>query len=214
MATLDQLRKDVLNALKTKVPNGDVYINHVPKKEKGLQYDLYLYLRDELGYEIVYELELPNLGQFVTQKIDESNRLKAFAHAEGSLVPDIVVKLDDGSFACFELKYNETNKQIFDHDRDKCKTYIEHCLDVHYAARINLLKGTIEEYEPISCKDPSYIFYYYYQHDKCVKEENALEKANDAYPIKDLWEEKLKEIKDGKGEFSEFDNTNYIRKMK
>ena len=215
--TLQQLRIDVFDAFETKIPNGDIYINHVPKKEKGLQYELYLYLK-ERGYDVVYELELHDLGQYVTSDINEgktnSSEDKTFSHEEGSLVPDIVVNLGDEGFACYELKYNETRKSLYDHDGDKCKVYVEHCSDVHYAGFINLLKGAIDGYRANACKDPNYKFHYCFWNDKYIDKEKALSKANNAYPIREIWEEKNEAIKQGRGEFSDLEGTNYMSKIK
>ena len=99
--SFQQLQDDVFDAFAKKIAQGDIYKNNVPKLEKGLQYDLYLYLKDEKGYDVVYELELPNLGQFLPKGINED---KTFSHDEGSLVPDIVVNLGEDGFACSELK--------------------------------------------------------------------------------------------------------------
>lgn len=209
--SLQQLRSDVYNAFATKVAQGDIYINNVPKLEKGLQYDLYLYLKEEKGYDVVYELELPDIGKYVKQQINE---VQTFSHEEGSLVPDIVVNLGKDGFACFELKYNETNKSLYDHDGDKSRVYVEHCLDVHYAGYIDLLKGKLDGYEADACKDPNYKFHYYYKHDENIKKEKALSKAENAYSIRELWENKLKAIRIGKGEFSKYEGTNYVCKMK
>lgn len=215
--TLRQLRDDVFDAFKAKVANGDIYINHVPKKEKGLQYDLYLYLKGK-GYDVVYELELHNLGQYLEEKeksVNESvNEVKDFSHEEGSLVPDLVVNLGDEGFACFELKYNEIDKTLYSHDGKKCKVYVEHCSDIHYAGYIDLLKGKLDGYKANACKDPNYNFYYYYMNDKTVENEKALSKSSDAYSIRKIWEEKHNAIKQGKGEFSKFDSTNYVCKIK
>ena len=52
MVKLNQLRNDVLTALEN-IAQGNIYINHIPKKERGFQYDLYLYLKEK-GYNVVY----------------------------------------------------------------------------------------------------------------------------------------------------------------
>ena len=209
--SFQQLQDDVFDAFAKKIAQGDIYKNNVPKLEKGLQYDLYLYLKDEKGYDVVYELELPNLGQFLPKGINED---KTFSHDEGSLVPDIVVNLGEDGFACFELKYDETNKSLYDHDGDKCRVYVEHCSDIHYAGFIDLLKGNIHGYRAFACKDPNYKFHYCYWHDKVVNIDKARSKANDAYLIRERWEDKLEAIKQRKGEFSKYESADYVCKIR
>ena len=156
---------------------------------------------------------MPNLGQYIEN--EDINEAKTFAiHKEGSLVPDLVVNLGDEGFACFELKYNEEDSKKYSHDGDKCKVYVEHCTDVHYAAFIDLINGAVDGYNVHQCKDPNYKFHYYYYHDADVSAECALQKHESAYSILELWKEKLREIKAGRGEFAEIENTNYKRSLR
>lgn len=207
--TLDQLHKDIHGFFKG-IKTGDVYKPsanrvHIPKNEDGLQLDLYIYLKDH-GYDVVYELELPDLADKIQYTANDP--LKVFA-SQGSLIPDLVVKLSDESLVCIELKYNETDINAYKHDGRKCKTYVENCTDVHFAGCINLLKGSLAGLNANSCLDPEYNYHYYYWFDLSVDEEGGLSKSDDHYPILELWERRLQTIKEGKGKFHIYDEHLY-----
>lgn len=198
MSKLEILIKDIQDFYK-KIDNGDKYLTSKPKKEKGLHLDLFRYLMD-LGYLVVYELELPNLQQYLVQELNESYR--DFSYEEGSLRPDIVVYLEEEGYVCLELKYNESDRK-FSIDGIKSRIYVEHCLDVHYAGYINLHKNSLKQYDADPCKDEIYRYSFYYKCDQTL-EKSGKEKSKTAYSIKLLWAQKALDILDGKGEFSEY----------
>lgn len=199
--TLDEYKKDVSDFF-DKINNGDKYATSVPDKESGLQLDLYKYLLGK-HYDVVYELELPDLKQYLKESINESEKM--FSYLKGSLRPDIVVKLDDENFASIELKYNEDNKDLHEYDKDKNRVYVEQCLEIHYAERIHLHGKNIhiEGLDDNVCEDTQYVYSDYCYSGSLIKK-GGLNKSEDAYSIKGLWEEKLKQIKDKKGEFSKY----------
>jgi len=199
MSKLNDLRNDIRLFL-ANVTQGNKYHKTKPKKEKGLQFELYRYLKEK-GYAVVYELELPELGQYLQE---EKNEAKTFGHEEGSLVPDLVVNLGEEGFACFELKYDELDDNLYARDGKKCKVYVEHCTDVHYAGYIDLYTGTLDEYKNRPCKDPSYSYSYYYENDNSI-DESGLNKMPSAYSIKSLWLRHFKYLNDGNGEFAEYE---------
>ncbi len=199
--TLDEFEKEVSNFF-SNVSNGEKYETSDPKKERGLQLDLYKYLLGK-NYDVVYELELPDLQQYLSEPIEESE--KTFAYQEGSLRPDLVIKLDDENFASIELKYNEDNKDLHDYDKDKNRVYVKQCLEIHYAERIHLHNNDIhiKGLDDVSCKDEKYSYSDYIICDESIKKGKCA-KASEAYPIRKLWEEKLQQIKDHKGEFAKY----------
>lgn len=199
--SLEEFKNDVSSFI-SNVSNGDKYENSIPKKEKGLQLDLYKYLLG-MNYDVVYELELPDLQQYLNESFDETRKM--FTYIEGSLRPDIVVKLGDAGYTSIELKYNEPDVQEHEKDRRKNKVYIEHCTDIHYALRIHLHKKeiTIDGDKSHSCADRKYEYSKYYTCDESI-EKGEYKKATETYSIKELWADKLQQINDHKGEFAKY----------
>lgn len=199
MANIKNLVDDI-NIFFSNIEEGDVYQTSDPYKEQGLQLDLYCYLRD-LGYAVVYELELPNLQQYLRREMNES--LGMFGYEAGSLRPDLVVNLGADGFACFELKYDENNLHQLEEDAAKSRIYVKHCTDVHYAGYLNFyqLKYKRVEYDGEYCADPDYLFSFYCYTDN---PKTGLMKSRDAYMINRKWEQKAIEIENGEGEFSKY----------
>ena len=195
MKKLNELIK-VLDEYFGNIDNGDQYI-----EEDGLQLDLYLYLKD-LGYQVVYELSLPKLKPYLDKELNESVGFSGFQ--KDSLRPDLVVNLEDEGFACFELKYNETDDEEIEEDLAKCRVFIKQCKDVHFAEFIHLSKHGIVSIQSSSCKDWEYEYGYYGVWDNIVGSD-GLHKSPLAYSISDLWEERLEEIEEGGGKFAEYE---------
>lgn len=198
MSKLSDLRRDI-HSFFSSVKEGDLYLTGDPKLEKKLQLNLYRYLRDK-GYLVVYELQLPNLQQYLKHQLNEAER--DFCYEAGSLRPDLVVHLDDEGYACFELKYKKSDDE-FSIDGDKCRVYVEHCLDVHYAGYIDLFTDELKDYDWDECKDKTYKYSFFYKCDQAL-ERDGIKKSSNAYSIKNLWADKAIEILEDKGEFAKY----------
>lgn len=197
MKTLDQLDKDIRSYFNGRLTDGDKFQQTDPSLEKGFQLDLYKYLKYDKGHEIVYELTLPDLAQYVEDDINEGVSRRMFSYQDGSLRPDLVVKVEEG-FVCIELKYNETDVNEYKHDLAKCKVYVQHCTDVTDAYAIDLLNGELEGFESSPCADPNY------KHVWCYYDNAAVEKVKNACSIEQLWQNKKNAIAVGKGEFAQY----------
>lgn len=183
------------------IDNGDQYLNGDPKLEEGLQLDLYQYLKD-LGYQVVYELSLPNLKTHLERELNEAKGFSGFP--KDSLRPDLVVNLEEDGFACFELKYNETDDEEIEEDMAKCRVYVKHCKDVHFAGVINLSKYEIKYLNHTPCEDMDYEYGFAGFWDDSI-DRNGLRKSPLAYSIIDLWEEELEKIDSGEGKFADYE---------
>lgn len=183
------------------IDNGDQYLNGDPKLEEGLQLDLYQYLKD-LGYQVVYELSLPNLKTHLERELNEAKGFSGFP--KDSLRPDLVVNLEEEGFACFELKYNETDADEIEEDIAKCRVYVKHCKDVHFAGVINLSKYEIKYLNHTPCEDMDYEYGFAGFWDDSI-DRNGLRKSPLAYSIIDLWEEELEKIDSGEGKFADYE---------
>lgn len=183
------------------IDNGDQYLNGDPKLEEGLQLDLYQYLKD-LGYQVVYELSLPNLKTHLERELNEAKGFSGFP--KDSLRPDLVVNLEEDGFACFELKYNETDDEEIEEDIAKCRVYVKHCKDVHFAGVINLSKYEIKYLNHTPCEDMDYEYGFAGFWDDSI-DRNGLRKSPLAYSIIDLWEEELEKIDSGEGKFADYE---------
>ena len=196
---LDVLIEDI-DAFFSNIENGDKYINGVPNKEYGLQFDLYCYLKN-LGYNLVYELSLLDLKPYLDEELEIINE----GYPEGSLRPDLVIRLDDGGFVCVELKYNKKSESEIIEDMAKCRVYVKHCQDVHCAMFIHLskheLKNNLQNYP---CADEKYRYELYDVGDDLVYPKGN-PKSTDAYSIAELWNKKNEEIKNGEGEFADYE---------
>lgn len=180
----------------------DNYINTDPSLEEGFQLELYLYLKEQ-GYQVVYELELPNLQQYLEHELNE-NRVYGFA--KGSLRPDIVVNLGTNGLACLELKYNESDINLCAKDLAKSRVYAKHCKDVHFAGFIHLHRSEIEldGFEGRPCGDEDYEYDFYGYTDNPT-EHIGLSKSLVARPILSFWQNWLCALKRGEGKFAKFD---------
>ena len=199
MKNIQNIINDIYEFL-SEIEDGDKYMNSDPNKEYGLQFDLYQYLKSK-GYQVVYELELPNLKQYMD---DELNEARVFGFIKGSLRPDLVVNLGYYGYACFELKYNEDDDSQIAEDEAKCRVYVKNCKDVHYAATINLFKCSAEDVDLNPCVDVDYQFSFDACWDRRVRKDGVL-KSLDAYPIKPLWAQRSIEIYNGKGIFADYE---------
>lgn len=183
------------------IDNGDQYLNGDPKLEEGLQLDLYQYLKD-LGYQVVYELSLPDLKPYLERELNEAKGFSGFP--KDSLRPDLVVNLDDEGFVCLELKYNETDDEEIEEDLAKCRVYVKQCRDVHFAGVINLSKYEIKYINHTPCEDMDYEYGIAGFWDDSI-DRNGLRKSPLAYSIIDLWEEELEKIDSGEGKFADYE---------
>lgn len=183
------------------IKDGDKYIDGDPELEDGLQLDLYRYLKD-LGYQVVYELSLPDLKPYLDKELNEAVCCSGFP--KDSLRPDLVVNLEEEGFACFELKYNETDDEEIEEDMAKCKVYVKHCKDVHFAEFIHLSKFGFENIQSRPCVDWDYEYEYYAAWDDRINQ-NGFHQSLLAYSIKDKWEDRLEEIENGKGKFADYE---------
>lgn len=180
---------------------GDKYIDGDPELEEGLQLDLYQYLKD-LGYQVVYELSLPDLKPYLERELNEAKGFSGFP--KDSLRPDLVVNLDDEGFVCLELKYNETDDEEIEEDLAKCRVYVKQCRDVHFAGVINLSKYEIKYINHTPCEDMDYEYGFAGFWDDSI-DRNGLRKSPLAYSIIDLWEEELEKIDSGEGKFADYE---------
>lgn len=183
------------------IKDGDKYIDGDPELEEGLQLNLYKYLKN-LGYPVVYELSLPKLKPYLDKELNESVGYSGYP--KGSLRPDLVVNLEEEGFACFELKYNETDDEEIEEDMAKCRVYVKHCKDVHFAGVINLSKYEIKYLNHTPCEDMDYEYGFAGFWDDSI-DQNGLCKSPLAYSIIDLWEEELEKIDSGEGKFADYE---------
>ena len=201
MSKLSDLRAEVYSFI-SNISNGDKHLKQEPLNEKGLQFDLYQTLKKK-GYNVVYELELPKLKPYLDELCQVVNEVKTFGHEKDSLVPDLVVNLGDEGFACFELKYNQS-ETAFEIDGKKCRVYVEQCSDVHYAGYINVFRDKNDNRTGEYCRDKNYKYRYYYHCDTTI-DEHKLSKSSAAYSIKSIWEQRNEELRQGKGEFAKYE---------
>ena len=183
------------------IKDGDKYIDGDPELEDGLQLDLYRYLKDH-GYQVVYELSLPDLKPYLDKELNEAVCCSGFP--KDSLRPDLVVNLEEEGFACFELKYNETDDEEIEEDIAKCRVYVKHCKDVHFAGVINLSKYEIKYLNHTPCEDMDYEYGVAGYWDDSV-DRGGLRKSIFATPIRKLWEERYMEIENGVGKFADYE---------
>lgn len=185
------------------IEDGDKYNHEKPSLEDGLQFDLYFYLKN-LGYQVVYELELPDLKQYLDKELNES---RVFGYTKGSLRPDIVVNLGHRGFSCFELKYNESSIDECAEDLAKCRVYVKNCKDVHIAGFIHLHRCDIQfdAFEGTSCEDYNYEYNFYCYTDNPM-DSNRLSKSSVAKLVRINWMNRLFELKRGGGKYADYDS--------
>ena len=150
---------------------------------------------------MVYELSLPKLKPYLDKELNESVGYSGYP--KGSLRPDLVVNLEEEGFACFELKYNEKDDEEIREDLAKCRVYVKHCKDVHFAEFIHLSKHGFENIQSRPCVDWEYEYGFGGIWDRSIGQDGLL-KSWYASSIENLWKEKLTQIKNGEGEFAKY----------
>ncbi len=170
MKTTFDIERDIVKYLFS-IRNASQYRNirrhpTLTMPKENLQWALYQYLSD-LGYEVVYDLALPDLTDQYNQ-IRHFHKDAPYAGFEPLLFrPMLVIRLNEGNkFACLELMYNENNAETFKTELDKCETYPYSYTDVCYAGLINITNGSLDGYVHHPLRDSAYKVYYYHMFDR------------------------------------------------